>query len=161
MVELILQLIVFAFVVAPIPATIANIYLWGQYRASGEPRSWLLRTLAVGATAVNASSVYFGFLAVRRILGAEPLDWTPAASAFLALLLELVPVYFALEFRRRDRRALRRTTDGLKAGREKAQDKADAAREVKRDEADAAREVVRDASDEVREEQHKEKLADE
>lgn len=106
------DLIVFLFVLVPVPATIANGYLWQQYRASGEPRSWLLRTLAVGATVVNLASIFFGFLAVRRVLGADPLDWTPPVSAIAALALEVVPVYFALEFRRRAQRAARRVTDG-------------------------------------------------
>lgn len=107
-----LAILVALFVLAPFPATAANIYLWHKWRTSGDPRSWMLRTLAIGATVVNAASLFFGFLATRRVLGAEALDWTPPFSAVAALALEVVPVYFAVEFRRRERLASRRRGDG-------------------------------------------------
>jgi hypothetical protein len=117
--EIVLSVIVFLFAVAPVPATFANGYLWRAYQTSdrnerGESvgdRSWILRCFAVGATVVNLSSLFFGFLAVRRMIGADPLDWTPPLSAIAALALEVVPVYFAIEFHRRRRQPRRRRSD--------------------------------------------------
>lgn len=124
MIEWLLDAVVFAFALAPLPATVANVYLWAAFIESGrirnadgtvidtQARSWILRAFAVGATIVNVPALFFGFLAIRRIAGAEALEWTPPFSALAALALEVVPIYFALEFRQRRGRRTRRSTDG-------------------------------------------------
>lgn len=101
--------IVAAFAAAPLPATVANLYLWRVYTL--DTTNWVLRAFAVGSTIVNVASLWFGFLAVRRLLGFDPIDWTPPASAVVALALELVPIYFAIEFRRKHANLHRRATD--------------------------------------------------
>ncbi len=92
-----LDVVVLAFVVAPAAGIAATAYLWILYRSDpAQPRSWLLLMLVRGAVVVNIVALYFAALAASRLVGVDVPRWTFFATALALLLLEGVPVYYAL-----------------------------------------------------------------
>lgn len=161
--EGILSGLIFVLAMLPVPAAIATAYLWRWWWRSNElydeeggligtegPRSWVLRLFALGSTVKLIGATMVSFLAARRLLGLEPLEWGASATVLAVLALEVMPIVYALEFRARSSRAERRASDD--ARRERRRDVADAAREVRRDQSDARRETLRDDADRAREE---------
>lgn len=101
MLNVLLAVLVWAIALAPIPALLSCGYLWLVYSEDlRKPRSWLIRTLSITATAVTIAAVYFGYLAVERLQG-HPLPlWVVPLSGVVVLLLDAVPVYKAVMFYR-------------------------------------------------------------
>lgn len=93
---MLLDFLVLAILVAPVPATIACGYLWWVYeRDKRRPRSWLFRMLSITATVVTIGAGYFGFLAADRLTGQVLPSWVLYVSAVIVLMLDAVPVYKA------------------------------------------------------------------
>lgn len=110
--DAILTALILVIVGLPVPATMANAYLW--YWQRKDRASWLLRDFAVIASVVNAVAVYFGVLATLRLLGGDPIPWAPPISALAAIALECVPIFLAWEFWTRRGKQRRRAGDGNK-----------------------------------------------
>lgn len=110
-IDVVMTILVAVVALIPIPATAANVYLWATARL--DRGNWVLRDFALAATVINVGAFWFGFLALRRILGGEAVDWSPPISAFLFVVFEMIPIYFALQFRRYRQRAYRRRASDL------------------------------------------------
>lgn len=103
----ILTALVLVLALLPIPAAWATVYLWQHVGGS-----WMLRLLAISASVQLAAATFVGWLATRRLLGLEPVEWGALLTAIAVLALELMPIVYALEFRRRRATRTRRVTDG-------------------------------------------------
>lgn len=72
--------------------------LWRRYRdAAPVLVEWrerlVLGSIVFVAFAITGAAAYFAFLAVRRLLGYEALDWSPYASSAVAIFVLLIPTY--------------------------------------------------------------------
>jgi hypothetical protein len=92
----------FALVVtaAFIAGVVSSARLTRTYVEISSTLDWRARlvalTFVVVAWTITIAAGFFGALAVRRLLGAPPLDWSPNASAIVAAFVLFIPV--ALDF---------------------------------------------------------------
>lgn len=84
-------------IVLPFAAAVGAFYLWRIWFSDEKrPRSWILRDLALAATVKTLAAFALGYLAVRRFLGAPPLEEGLLILAFAVIVLEIFPIYYAL-----------------------------------------------------------------
>ncbi len=72
--------------------------LWRRYRTVTplllDPRERLvLGAFVIVSVLITTAAGYFGLLTVRRIIGFEPLEFTPIISLFVVIVVLLIPVY--------------------------------------------------------------------
>lgn len=72
-------------------------------RLTGGPRlfggrSWLLGLMTLAWATITIVFMLIGWLAGRRLLGAEPLAQGPAITAISSVVLGLIPIVFAIAF---------------------------------------------------------------
>lgn len=84
-------------------AFVSSIFLWVLwYRDTARPRSWLLCTLAISATALTLGGWYLGWIAYIRItegLAKVPI-WTSSLTTITVLVMGGVPIYLLVQFLR-------------------------------------------------------------
>ena len=88
------DLIITGLILMSIPFAVrATWRLWRLYRADTN-RSLLLFALAFSAALVTITGIWVGLLTVRRLLGFEPLEWSPPVTGLLAVIIFWIPVLF-------------------------------------------------------------------
>jgi flagellar biosynthesis protein FliQ len=65
--------------------------LWRLWRQDHE-HSLLLLAFWVVALIVTVAGLWVGFLQVRRLIGYEPLDWSPPITAILTIIVLQIPM---------------------------------------------------------------------
>jgi hypothetical protein len=76
----------------------STVGLWRDYheiaRFFTNPRSRIIgRAFVIVSAVVTIAAGYFGFLAVRRMLGFDALDWSPILSLAFSIPVLFVPAY--------------------------------------------------------------------
>jgi hypothetical protein len=88
------------FMVTCAVGIICTLGLWRRYSTiaptlPGRDRL-VLQAFVVIAVACTLAAGYFGVLALRRLLGYEPLDWTGVISYVIAEAILLIPLYIVI-----------------------------------------------------------------
>jgi hypothetical protein len=90
--DTLLSLLITAGVVISGPFAIrATWRLWSLWRAD-QGRSLLLLAFWVAALIVTVSGAWVGFLLIRRLLGFDPLDWSPPITGMMTIIVLQVPM---------------------------------------------------------------------
>lgn len=85
------------FVILALLGIRATRRLWRRWAFNVESRkSLILLTLAAISTLITTAAGFYGIIALRRLLGFEPLPWTPAVSLVLAAAVLLIPALLDL-----------------------------------------------------------------
>jgi uncharacterized membrane protein YjjB (DUF3815 family) len=87
-------LIVAAFIAAfvlGLRSTLRQYRRW-QRRGPFETRNRILLLLFTICALITAAAGWFGFISARRLIGFEPLPWTPVPSVLIATGIVLIPV---------------------------------------------------------------------
>lgn len=80
-------------IVVGITAVGAGIYVtyeqwrWRQYANATGRQSWLLDTMLASGIIDDIAGIYLAFLAIRRLLGFEPIEWTPVITLLAITVL--------------------------------------------------------------------------
>ena len=77
------------FVVPAILGVRATYRLWRLYLDT--KRNSIVFSFAMISTIITSAASFYGIIAIRRLLGFTPLDWTPGASLLLAALVLFIP----------------------------------------------------------------------
>lgn len=108
-----LTLLSIALVITPIFGIAATAYLWRLYLSDpARPRSWVLFLLAVGATTVSLAGIALAFLALVRLSGVMLGLVGVIILAVVLLVLEWIPIWYALNVYRRGKTLDRPTETG-------------------------------------------------
>lgn len=96
-------------IIAFLSGTRSTWRLWRRYTSARvvllEPRERLiLRSFVIVSVMITVAAGYFGFVALRRMLGYDPLDWTPTVSVLLAIVILFIPTMLDLVVARVARR---------------------------------------------------------
>jgi hypothetical protein len=97
-----LTVLIVLIVLAPLVDFVAAAYLWWLYLGDKE-RSWVLRTLTVGATLQTVAATYIAILGADALSPAFQLHLPPELIAIAILVLQAGPPYLAVEVARRRR----------------------------------------------------------
>ena len=90
--ETLLSLLITAGVVISGPFSIrATWRLWSWWRLD-HGRSLLLLAFWLAALIVTVSGIWVGFLLIRRLLGFDPLDWSPPITGITTIVVLQVPM---------------------------------------------------------------------
>lgn len=85
------------FVIAAVVGVRSSLHLTRRYRSvRGQLESrdaLLLLAFVLVAWTLTVAALWWGFVSVRRIVGFEPLDWTPFVSVVLAAVVLFIPAY--------------------------------------------------------------------
>jgi hypothetical protein len=90
------ELFALAVVVAFAAGVRSTWRLWRRY-ADASPildarERLLLRSFVIVSVLITAAAGFYGFLAARRLMGYEPLEWVPLVSVIIAIAVLLIPV---------------------------------------------------------------------
>lgn len=80
-----------AFVGAFLLGVRATWRLWKRWRH--DPERLLLFALFAAALVITVTAGWVGFLSVRRLLGFEPISWSPVVTTVLAIVLVFLPEF--------------------------------------------------------------------
>lgn len=67
-------------------------YVAARVMLAGRERA-VLRAFVIVAWSITAAAAYFALVALRRIIGADPIAWSPTTSAVVASLILFLPVF--------------------------------------------------------------------
>lgn len=95
-----------ALTFTPVAGILATIFLWKVYLSdTARPRSWVLFMFAAGSTIVSAAGAAISLIAIVRLSGESIGLAGGLVLAGVLLVLEWVPIWYALTVFRRRRTA--------------------------------------------------------
>lgn len=90
--------------IVPFLGTLATIFLWRIYLSdTARPRSWVLFVTAVSSTIVSIAGWAISTVAIVRLSGQSIGEQGGLVLAFVLLVLECLPIWYAVEVWRRRR----------------------------------------------------------
>lgn len=103
--DAIVGIIAIAIIVVPLFGIVACVFQWQLYLSDPRrPRSWLLYSLAMGSTVATICAIVMSMLATLRFAGISLQGLGAILLALMVLLLECIPIGYAVQLYVRRRR---------------------------------------------------------